>query len=322
MSVIIYANLDQEAKWARVTLPQAVLRRISAASLLLSSFAPEGEPAVIHTPVAVDPGRVRFSTEVTTKVGVPERWDVAWADPRAEKANDRRTALELAHRLGVALPGSRVIESLAQLDEHLANGGSDAGIDRRWVCKGPWTAAGRDRAHGHGPLPEGELRVHVGRMIDKFGCVVFEPWMDRQLDLGVCVQVREDGTLHVDKPHTLLSDARGAFLGIDLLEPALTEEEHGTLGRVVHEAGMAIRDLGYIGAFTVDAFVYRDHGMRKLHPLCELNVRHSFGHVARAVAGKLGIRVLGFGQIPAEHTDRARQLIAPANDDPFTAWGA
>jgi len=316
--LIIYANLDQEARWARITMPQHVLRRISGAALLLGAFAPPGdESIVVYTPGTADPTRARFAT-ITNKVGVPPQWDVAWAAPRADRANDRRTALALANQLGYALPGSRAIATLAELDEHLANGGGDAGHEGRWVCKAPWTAAGRDRAHGHGPRVEGEIRVHLGRMLERFGVVMFEPWMDRILDLGVCAQLQPDGTLHVDRPHTLLSDQRGGFLGIDLLEPALTPEEHAQLSRTVAEAGNTLRALEYTGAFTVDAFVYKHHGIRTLHSLCELNARHSFGHVARALHGTLGIRVLGMGAPPVG--EDVRVLVDSAADDPFTAW--
>jgi len=312
--VIIYANLDQEARWARSTLPQVGLRRIGAAAKLVASFAPDDEPVIVYAPVAVDASRVQFRS-VEVRAGVPSSWDIAWANPTAELANDRRLALSLAHEIGVALPGSRVITSLDELDAHLAAGGADASAQHRWVCKAPFTAAGRDRAHGHGPVAEGEVRVHLGRMLEKFGSVTFEPWLDRLLDLGVCVQLRPDGTMHVDQPHTLLCDLRGHFQGIDIVEPALTQEEHELLARVVHQAGSKLHGVGYIGAFTLDAFVYRDRGMRKLHPLCELNARHSFGHVARALHGRLGTRVLGFGAAPAD----ARVLVTPG-DDGVAAW--
>jgi hypothetical protein len=156
-------------------------------------------------------------------------------------------------------------------------------------------------------------------MLERFGCVMFEPWLDRFLDLGVSGQLRDDGSMHIDKPHTLLCDPRGAFVGIDLLEPALTNEEHAQLARTVEASGRRLHALGYRGAFTIDAFVYRQHGVRTLQPLCELNARHSFGHVARALAGKLGTRMLGFGTPPTDEP-APRVLIAAAPDDPFTAW--
>ena len=312
--MIIYANLDQEARWARTTLPRRVLERISAAAMLLASFAPEGEVVVIHTPTAVDPARVQFA-RVDVRTGVPPHWDVAWANPTAEQANDRRLALQLGHELGVGLGGARVIASLAELDAHLAADGADAGFERRWVCKAPWTAAGRDRAHGQGEVADGELRVHLGRMLERFGALTFEPWLDRMIDLGVCVQLRPDGTMHIDRPHTLLSDARGNFLGIDIVEPALTPAEHAELGRVVHAAGTQLHGIGYAGPYTLDAFVYRDRGRRKLHPMCELNARHTFGHVARALHARLGTRMLGFGTAPPD----ARILVA-AGGDGVSAW--
>ncbi len=312
--MILYANLDQEARWARTTLPPRVLERISAVAALLAAFAPEGETAVIHAPAPVAPGRVQLPN-VEMRTGIPPHWDVAWADPTAERANDRRVAQQLARELGVALPGACTVTSLADLDAHLAAGGAAYGFEHRWVCKAPWTAAGRDRAHGHGEVATGEVRVYLGRLFDKLGALTFEPWLDRMIDLGVCAQLRPDGTLHVDRPHTLLADARGGFLGVDIVEPALTEAEHAELTRVVHASGAMLRGLGYTGAFTLDAFIYRDGGTRKLHPLCELNARHTFGHVARALHARLGSRVLGFGPAP----DGARILIAPA-DDGVSAW--
>jgi hypothetical protein len=312
--VIIYANLDQEARWARSTLPQRVLERISAAATLLASFAPEGDSAIIYAPATVDPARVQFA-QVEVRTGAPPHWDVAWADPTAQAVNDRRLALQLGAELDIVLPGARVIMSLCELDAHLAADGAAAGFERRWVCKAPWTAAGRDRAHGQGDVAEGEVRVHLGRMLERFGALTFEPWLHRMIDLGVCVQLRPDGLLHVDRPHTLISDARGNFLGIDIVEPALTEAEHAELGRVVHTAGAKLHDLGYSGAYTLDAFVYRDRGMRKLHALCELNARHTFGHVARALHARLRTRTLGFGTAPPG----ARILVAPGEDG-VTAW--
>ncbi len=314
--MIIYANLDQEARWARTTLPQRVLERISAAATLLASFAPEGESVVLHLPAAIDPARVQFAN-VEVRTGVPPHWDVAWAKPTAQEANDRRLSLQLGHDLGVALPGSRMITSVDDLVAHLAADGAAAGFERRWVCKAPLSAAGRDRAHGQGEVVDGEVRVHLGRMLEKFGALTFEPWLDRMIDLGICVQLRPDGTLHVDRPHTLISDSRGHFLGIDIVEPALTEAEHAELGRVVHAAGSKLHGVGFTGAFTLDAFVYRDHGVRKLHPLCELNARHTFGHVARALHARLGTRMLGFGTPPPE----ARILVAPGADG-VSAWAS
>jgi hypothetical protein len=308
--MIVWANLDCEARWGGGTLPQHVARRISAASALLAAFAPENEPVEIYAPAAVDAARIQLPN-VTMRVGAPPRWDLAWADPQAKAANDRRVAVVLNDERKTSLRGAAVITSLAALDAHLA-----ALPPTRWVCKAPWTAAGRDRAHGEGNALGGEQRAYVGRLIDRFGAVMFEPWLDRVLDIGVCAQLGRDGSVTAQPPHTLLCDARGAFVGIDLAPPPLADEDRNTLASTVDAAGRALHRLGYAGPFTVDAFVYRDGDAQVLHALCEVNARHTFGHVAWALAKRLGTRTLGFGAPPPD----AQVLVAGGADDPVTAW--
>jgi hypothetical protein len=308
--MIIFANLDCEARWGGGSLPMRVARRISAAAALLAAFAPDDESVDIYAPAPVNSDRIKLPN-VTMHAGAPARWDLAWADPSAKAANDRRVALALNDRLGTALRGAREITSLAELDAHIAALGAT-----RWVCKAPWTAAGRDRAHGEGATLSGELRVYVGRLIDRFGAVLFEPWLDRVVDIGVCAQLDSEGRVTAEPPHTLLSDPRGGFCGIDLAQPPLHDPDRELLARAVEAAGAALHRLHYTGAFTVDAFIYRDADAEVLHPICEINARYTFGHVARALHRRVGTRVLGFGTPP----EGARVLVAPGDDDPITAW--
>lgn len=310
--MIIWANLDCEARWAGGSLPQQVARRVSAASALLAAFAAEGASVEIYAPAEVDPHRIKLAN-VTMHVGQPSTWDLAWADPSAKAANDRRVALAINEQLDTSLPGARAVTSLAELDVHLGTITSP-----RWVCKAPWTAAGRDRAYGEGRTVSGEQRVYIGRLIDRFGAVVFEPWLDRVIDIGVCASLLADGRVVAQAPHTLLSDSRGGFLGIDLRAPSLHPDDRLVLANAVEASGTALHGLGYTGPYTVDAFIYRDGDQQLLHPLCELNARHTFGHVARALANRIGTHVLGFGAPPPG----AQILIAPSEDDPIAAWAS
>jgi hypothetical protein len=300
--VIVLANLDQEARWSGLGVPAAVARRISAASALLTALAPAGEAVEIFAPAAVDPARLVFARPVM-RVGNPARWDLAWADPAARHVNDRRFAHALAHQLDCALPGARAISEADEL----------VGLPGEWVCKAAWTAAGRDRARGTGEQIEGELRARIANLISRAGAVVIEPWLPRVLDFGVCGAIDRAGAVVVHAPHVLSTDARGGFTGIAVREPELETTERDELTRVVAAVGSALARAGYTGPFGIDGFVYRDPaGRRALHSICEINARHTFGHVARA----LGVAVLGFGPPPPS----ARVLIAPAGDDPFTAW--
>jgi len=320
--VVVLANLDAEATWAGVVLPARVRARLGATAVLLAALAPEDAREIeIWAPAAVDPARLRAApgwVVPVMRVGTPARADLAWADPAARAANDRRVSLAIAEQLGVALPGARVIRSLAELDAHVADGGAAASPDGRWVCKAPWTAAGRDRAHGQGPAA-GEVRGRVGNLLARTGELVFEPWLDRLADAGACAMIAADGSVEVAPPHGLASSAAGSFVGIDVAADGLGAAERAQLVAVTRAAALAVACTGYRGPLGVDAFAYRDAtGARAFHPLCEINARYTFGAVARALARRLGggTHTLGFGPPPPEAT----VLIAPAPGDPFTAW--
>lgn len=312
----LHGNLDCEARWAGVALPGAVQRRISLYAALFAACAPDadGEPHRLWVPAPVDPARLCAHPGWTPPepcTGDPPAIDLAWADPAAKDANDRSRTLAIARELGVALPGARVVASLAELDAHLAG---FAG--RPWIVKARWTAAGRDRAHGAGDRLAGELRTRIARLLERFGPLVFEPWLDRVADAGVCGEIGPGDEVSVHEPHQLITDARGGFHGIELLPV-----DRGIAEPLEAVAEAAARRVaartGYRGPFAIDAFVYRERGAHQLHPLCELNARYSFGWIAHALARRLGARRLGFDAPPPGAT----VLIAPG-DDRVTAWCA
>ena len=309
MTFVIHANLDCEARWAGVPLPLAVQQRISLLGALVAVLAPSGAEVEVWTPVSIDPARLRAVpgwTPPVLRVGTPPRADLAWADPGAKAVNDRRLAVAVGATLGTTLPGVRVFGALDEL----------AGLTGRWVCKAPWTSAGRDRCHGEG-APTDEQRRRITRMLGRFGALVLEPWMDRVLDVGVCATVLADGSVIAEHPHGLLVSPRGQFLAIDLGVPALDADEARQLADAVTRAGAALFDRGFTGPFAIDAFAYHAGGERRFQPLCEINARYSFGWIARALGARLGITRLGFSDAPAD----AIVLIAPAADG-VTAWCA
>jgi hypothetical protein len=308
VTFVVHANLDCEAVWAGAPLPPAVATRISYYAALLAALAPHGAEVEVWAPAAVEQDRIRSPgpwRAPAMRVGAPPRADVAWADPAAAAANDRRLALAVAAAHGAALPGQRTIASVDEID-----------LPGPWVCKAPWTAAGRDRCRGAGP-PTAAQRARLERLLARSGALVLEPWCERIVDAGACARVGADGAVVAHPPHTLIADARGGFLGIDLAPPALEAEERARLAELVAAAGAALARLGYAGPFAVDAFAYRDGERRRFRPLCEINARLSFGWIARALAARLGTRRLGFGPAPPG----ARVLIDPAGDG-ITAWCA
>ena len=316
--MIAHANLDVEARWAGGSLAPAVAARVSAYGALLAALAPD-DPAPdadestieVWAPAAVDATRLAAIAghRVSVRVGTPPRADVVWADagPIGKAANDRRFGLALAGELGVALPGARVITSGEKLEQALPVG--------PWICKLPWTAAGRDRCRGAG-APTPEQRTRLGRLLARCGALVVEPWCERIVDAGQCGSVDETGAIAIRPAHALLVDARGGFLGIELATPALEATELAQLEATARAAGAALARLAFVGRYAIDAFAYRaPDGARRFHPLCELNARTTFGWIAHALAARLGTRQLGFSPAPPGAT-----VLVRDTGDGVTAW--
>jgi hypothetical protein len=305
---VVLANLDQEARWSGLALPDRVARRVSAAAALLSVLAPHHVDVEIFAPAPVAPERVRLPRRPALRTGIATTYDLAWCDPQARAINDRRFARALARELEVELPGARAVTSLDELAAHVAGAAMT-----RWVCKAVWSAAGRDRAHGVGATIDVPTQTRVTRLLARCGALVVEPWCERLVDVGVSGQVGEPPPA----PHLLVVDTHGTFRGIAMDADGLLPAERDQLVSVATACSAALARTGYRGAYGIDAFAYRDvAGQRRFHPLCELNARYTFGHVARALCARYGGRQLGFGAAP-EH---ARVLVAATDDDPVSAW--
>lgn len=289
----ILANLDQEERWLGTQLAQKVKERISVMAVLLDILAPDAEDTTIWTLAPVDSQGLRpprRDRPPAIAVGTPPQIDLAWCSPEARRFNDRRFAHALARELGCALPGAAEVHSLAELDAYLA-----AGPDAPWVAKAPWSSAGRHRVFGANRMLAGESRVAAERLVALAGAVTVEPWLDRICDVAVCGAIGPAGEgVRIEPPHAIHTDPRGGFRGIGLERPPLEAAEHDHLLVTAERVAHALQEAGYRGPFGIDAFVYRDRGERRLHPLCEINARYTFGHIAHALGHRLGVTRLGF----------------------------
>jgi hypothetical protein len=302
----ILANLDQEERWLGTVLPEHIQRRLSAMATLLAAFAPEDEDVTVHTSAALAaedlvtpawPPRSARWTPPHVETKPPTRVDLAWCDPAARAFNDRRFSLALASELGCALPRAAALSSIDAIDAHVA-----ASPGGPWVLKAPWSSAGRHRVHGTGQRLSGELRVAAERLLARTGALVFEPWCERICDVAVCGVAGGE----VTEPHEILNGPRGNFLGIELRPTILDVGEHDQLVTTAERVARHLAEAGYRGPFGIDAFVHLVDGERRLHPLCEINARYTFGHVTRALGQRFGARRFELGR---DLPPRARLLF-------------
>jgi hypothetical protein len=321
--LIVGNLLFEEELAHRSTPPRKVLETASGAATLLAAFAREGDRLWTPAPVdperladlpglprpILESGPLRAlppadevlawgespeaaalrtrEREAASSLDAPLHdllWHLPVAPPEVVAAvNHRFFCLRIAEELGCALPGARIIESLADLDLDLAHEAL-----RAWVVKAPLSASGRSRfIERDGPAISSEKgRRTVERLFDRHGPLLFEPWMDRVEDFGVSVLLTPD-EVRVVSVHRQLVDLKGQFAGIEL-EAQLPPAERERVEEVVEGVASALRREGYVGPFGIDLWRYRrPDGTLVLHPLGEINARMTFGLVARALADRV-----------------------------------
>lgn len=193
------------------------------------------------------------------------------------KVHHRGFALRVAEELGCALPGARMLDSLAELDRTLAARNAPAA----WVVKAPFSAAGRSRyIERSGPrLTEPKARRTVENLFERHNSLLFEPWLDRIADWGCSALLTADG-LRIVGIHRQRVDVKGQFAGIDLDTGDLPERDRARVEEVAAAVGAALRQAGYVGPFGIDAWHWRrPDGSEAFHPLGEINARMTFGLV-------------------------------------------
>ncbi len=272
--------------------PSRVLAWCSSASVTgLCKPCGQREPALNR---AVAPSSLRAASLL---------WEIPAAAPlAAARANHRSFALESAEALGVKLEGAALLRSVSELERHLALTATGSSPSGAWVLKAPYSTSGRDRVRSQGALVSEAVRGSVERLFKASGEVLFEPWLDRTADFGVCAVVAP-GFLHVFPPHELEVDSRGSFRGIRLRSTTLSPAERSLLDSTANGVAGRLRIMGYSGPFGIDAWRHRDRdGRERFHPLGEINARMTFGLVARA----LEERLVDVGRIPGSSSLRLR----------------
>ncbi len=258
-----------------------------------------------------------------------------WALPRPRPGvvaavHHRAFAWETARELGCALEGSRMVESVDDLQRHLASGAAAAGDDGRFVLKAPLSASGRDRVVLRaGDLDGPAARARVERLFRAFRQLLFEPWMKRTKDLAALGLVDDDGVTVIGV-HELEVEPEGRFSGIIVSRGRTLAERVPAFARVLlestaREVGERLREREYRGPFGVDGWIDVRDGRETLHPLGEINARLTMGFVARAFCDRLGsgrddgAAALRLGRVLPEPS-AVTALLAPAADAPVAAW--
>lgn len=255
-----------------------------------------------------------------------------WGAPRASAESggricNRAFQLALARRLGLAFDSAARVDTIATIGPLIRAARCD-----RWVLKAPYSAAGRDRVLGRGEQPSEAAARQAAHLLERFGQLIFEPWVDRLVDFSSCVIVETGGVRMLGLQQQSVH-ANGGFQGVVVWrEPSfLSQAERETVDQTAQDVGWALHADGFRGPFGIDGWCYRGRdGERLTRALGEINPRLTFGFVARELA-ELAWRVatpqapairlqLGSADELPPASATCWPLLAPGPADDTVAW--
>ena len=187
--------------------------------------------------------------------------------------NSRRFSTQL----GSGPPGTRWIESEAELDDALRAGGD-------WLLRTAHGFAGRGR-HLATILDAATLAFARAALARDAG---FElaPRVQPERELALHGYVDRSGGTTLGAPTLSHVDAHGQWRRTSLVRSGeLSESEHAQLQAAALETAAALHAAGYFGPFGIDAFRYRTAHGTGFCPRSEINARYTMAW-GRGMAGK------------------------------------
>lgn len=269
---------------------EAHLRRLKSAGVDLPRFCP-----VDAAPDYLKAGRIRPWGEDAQVARTLAAWSriaqhPCTPDPRRAELASKLTALDLLQATFVDEPGlipvaarGRRCTTWPEVEAALAE----------WpgaMVKAPLSTAGRDRVVG-------PHREWTERILRDQGAVLVQPRWTRVVDVSIQAHI-EGETLHLDGITRFATDDTGRFLGVEVgrpwdgCDPAIrrfaaefTVDQQ--LARSARAFAARAIPLGFHGPFGIDAMIVAIDGKFALHPLLEVNARHTMGRVAWALRRQL-----------------------------------
>ena len=165
-----------------------------------------------------------------------------------------------------------------------------------------------------GASGQNQIRVTKGRMrqtqtrwllniLEKQGCVVVEPFLNKVLDLSLHLDIKSPGAVQIAGLSRFFTDYlgqyRGSFVarmadGLDIeTRKFLYAKDRDThrlkklTERLADHISACMADTGYFGPAGIDALVYHDDEQLRLKPIVEINPRFTMGRVALSLSRRV-----------------------------------
>jgi len=192
------------------------------------------------------------------------------------RVNSKLWSHALEVELGVAIEGAATASTLEELNE-AARRACPRAADK-WVVKGPYGFAARERVLGRGPAVEGAQAAWAVKRLARGETLIFQPWLEVLREYGVVAEIARDGSHTILGVSDLQTNGAGTGTGY-VLGRAPSPERMSELEGAASAVCRRLYEEGYRGPVGVDAI---EHA-RGLHPLLEVNARYTMGFIAVAV---------------------------------------
>ena len=192
------------------------------------------------------------------------------------RVNSKLWSHALEQELGVGMAGARTAGSFAELEEAVAR--ACPREDDKWVIKSPFGFAARERVLGRGARLDGAQATWARRQFAGGETLIFQPWLERVREYGVTLEIAPGGEINLVGISDLQTNGAGTGTGY-LLGRKIDSGRRAELESMARIVGARLYLEGYTGPAGVDALEHTGG----LHPLLEINARHTMGFVALAI---------------------------------------
>lgn len=175
------------------------------------------------------------------------------------------------------------VRSLDELRETLRRGTSADARPVTHVLKEPWSSSGRGLRYVSPTLTEPQANW-AHRIIERQGALMVEPFYDKVADFGMEFESTPDGIRY--RGLSVFSTMGGAYSGSLLAsEDEKLQQLHlphpiSGLTTLLAEKLAPHLASSYAGPFGIDMMVARTTHGEMIHPMVEINLRRTMGHVA------------------------------------------
>ncbi len=297
----LFAPLPGDSLLLPLPLPQEFLQYIQSLEIHLPTLVPYSQfiSDQEFTPFGWNEFAEKHLGHYQTSTAHPDLASVKQANARSfSRGLEKKWASESLKSLenSEAVEGSQRNEKQQALEgnafsslEDLKNFIAEFPRAQGWMAKGEHGHAGIGNRRISGNSVIGETDAHnLIQLFSQHGKIILEPWHERIMDLSANFKVNENGEVVDFFGHELFNSRDGSFLGIKVYPDRQAPEPwRDSLLDTAKKLGKELKQIGYFGPVSMDAYIWDNADEAQLRPLVDVNARLSMAMPIHGLAQRI-----------------------------------